>query len=555
MKKTALYLLLFILLMGLPIVASAQSYYFQIPQKTVDVYWNEDGTLSLNYIFVFKNDPSGHIIDYVDVGLPNSNFDESSIVADVDGVQLSDISRSGFQGEGSSGVAVGLGSYAIPAGKSGVVSVYIGQIRNVLHKDKQGDNYASAVFTPNYYVSSVIYGSSDTTVIFHLPPGVQPDEPRWHNAPSGFPLQPETGFDDAGRITYTWHNPNANGSDKYEFGASFPMKYVPASSIVTFDLGAWLSNINLEQFIPCGCISFFFLIIASSIVSDRRRRLEYVPPKIFIEGHGIKRGLTAVEAAILLEQPLDKVMTMILFSTIKKNAAIVISKDPLKLNVVDPLPSELHPYEVDFLNAFKESGIAQRRALQATIVNLVKGVTAKVKGFSRKETLDYYKSIIERAWKQVEDEDTPEVKSQLFDQVMEWTMLDKNYDERTQDVFRHQPVFIPVWWGRYDPAVGRMGTGRGIGLPSTPSVSGRTSLPTLPGADFAASIVTGVQTFSGKVIGNLTDFTSGVTNKTNPPPKTSSSGGGGGRSSGGGGGCACACACAGCACACAGGGR
>ncbi|MFN2199290.1 MAG: hypothetical protein ACK2UW_24445, partial [Anaerolineales bacterium] len=70
---------------------------------------------------------------------------------------------------------------------------------------------------------------------------------------------------------------------------------------------------------------------------------------------------------------------------------------------------------------------------------------------------------------------------------------------------------------------------------------------------FAASVVTSIQNFSGNVIGNLTDFTSSVTNKTNPVPKSSgswSSGGGGG-----GGGCACACACAGCACACAGGGR
>jgi len=30
------------------------------------------------------------------------------------------------------------------------------------------------------------------------------------------------------------------------------------------------------------------------------------PPKISIEGHGIKRGLTAVEAAILMEEPLDR---------------------------------------------------------------------------------------------------------------------------------------------------------------------------------------------------------------------------------------------------------
>jgi hypothetical protein len=63
-------------------------------------------------------------------------------------------------------------------------------------------------------------------------------------------------------------------------------------------------------------------------------------------------------------------------------------------------------------------------------------------------------------------------------------------------------------------------------------------------------VVTGTQNFAQRVLGNVNDFTSGVTNVTNPPPKTS-----GGSYRSGGGGCACACACAGCACACAGGGR
>ena len=58
------------------------------------------------------------------------------------------------------------------------------------------------------------------------------------------------------------------------------------------------------------------------------------------------------------------------------------------------------------------------------------------------------------------------------------------------------------------------------------------------------------------VVGDLTGFTGGVTNRTNPiPVSTPRSGSGGFRGGGGGHSCACACACAGCACACAGGGR
>jgi len=285
------------------------------------------------------------------------------------------------------------------------------------------------------------------------------------------------------------------------------------------------------------------------IINSRRRKLKYLPPKIAIEGHGIKRGLKAVEAAILTEQPLDKVMTMILFGVVKKGAAEVETRDPLKLKITDPLPEGLHEYEKQFLVAFRpEANTKQRRTdLQDMTIKLVKSVSQKMKGFSRKETVAYYRNIMERAWSQIAAADTPEVQSKLFDDAMEWTMLDKDYDERTRRTFTG-PVFVPIWWGRYDP-----GYGRSVGGSRPVSVGG--SAPSsrssgLPGSAFAASVVGGVQNFSQKVIGNVSDFTGRVTNKTNPVPKSSS-----GSHRSGGGGCACACACAGCACACAGGGR
>jgi hypothetical protein len=286
-------------------------------------------------------------------------------------------------------------------------------------------------------------------------------------------------------------------------------------------------------------------------IGNRRRKLQYLPPKISIEGHGIKRGLTAVEAALLLEQPLDKVMTMILFGLLKKNVADVIKRDPLDIQVNEPLPEKMHEYETDFIKAFKEpQGKERQRLLQDMMVRLVRSVSEKMKGFSRKETVEYYKSITQKAWSMVEAADTPEVKSQKFDEALEWTMLDKDYDDRTRRVFRG-PIFVPTWWGRYDPTFRPASTGTSIptaGQAASPS----RSTTALPGADFAAQMVTGVQTFSQKVVGNINTFTEKVTNSTNPPPKPSAgTRSGGGRS----GGCACACACAGCACACAGGGR
>ena len=189
--------------------------------------------------------------------------------------------------------------------------------------------------------------------------------------------------------------------------------------------------------------------------------------------------------------------------------------------------------------------------MQDVMVDLVKSVSGKMKGFSRKETIRYYEDIVNKAWAQVEAGETPEVANQKFDENMEWTMLDRDFNNRTQEVFRTRPIFVPVWWGRFDPTYSSPTSGGGGGRVSAPSGGGM-SMPTLPGATFAASVATSIQNFSSNVVGNLTEFTSGVTNKTNPIPKSTSSGGYHG---GGGGGCACACACAGCACACAGGGR
>ena len=184
--------------------------------------------------------------------------------------------------------------------------------------------------------------------------------------------------------------------------------------------------------------------------------MKYLPPKIRIEGHGIKRGLTAVEAAILMEQPMDKVLTMILFSVVKKGTATVLSKEPLKLEIPDIPTENLRPYETKFLEAFKETKTSDRRKkLQSLMVGLIKSVGKKMKGFSHKETVAYYEKIMERAWQQVETAETPEVKSQKFDDHMGWTMLDKDFDDRTQDVFRTGPVYVPMWWGRYDPVWSR----------------------------------------------------------------------------------------------------
>ena len=136
----------------------------------------------------------------------------------------------------------------------------------------------------------------------------------------------QSGYDDQGRVYYRWSSSEANSHTQYIFGASFPKDLVPEDALQKppSALASFFANDNLI----CVCFNvlifgFFGLIIFGSIRGQKKRKLKYLPPKIAIEGHGIKRGLTAVEAAVLLEQPVDKVITMILFSTIKKGAALL----------------------------------------------------------------------------------------------------------------------------------------------------------------------------------------------------------------------------------------
>ncbi len=301
-------------------------------------------------------------------------------------------------------------------------------------------------------------------------------------------------------MTYTWESSQADVVTAYMFGEAFPAKYVPASSIVhpsIFDqIGNFFASlgINGDTIFTClflgGCAVLFIGIPILSAISSRRRKLQYLPPKISIEGHGIKRGLTAVEVAILMEQPLDKVMTMTLFSVIKKNAATVITRDPLKIEVTKPAPDGLRQYETDFLAAFDGPEAQRQAGLSAMVVALVKSVSDGMKGFSRKETLAYYQDIMTKAWAEVEAARTPELKGQKFDDNMDWTMLDKDFDNRTRNVFTGVPVFVPIWWGRFDPvyrsSLGSMpaATVRPMSSGGGPSVS----MPHLPGSDFAARL-------------------------------------------------------------------
>jgi hypothetical protein len=261
-----------------------------------------------------------------------------------------DVSVSDYQGHGN-GFAVVLGAEAIQPGQTGTVQVTVERITSVLNRDSQDANYASFEFTPTWFGSDFVHGNTDLTVVFHLPPGIQADEPRFHlpdNLWTGSE-EPVTELGENGRIIYTWHDESANGYTPYVFGASFPLSSVPvyATQIAQPTTPPARPTVSTQEDgnDPSGWIiagTVFILIIGTALFlqfsESRDNRLGYLPPQVSIEGYGIKRGLTAVEAAILLEQPLEKILTMILFGIVKKGVAKITKRDPLQLDIMtDPL--------------------------------------------------------------------------------------------------------------------------------------------------------------------------------------------------------------------------
>src|SRR5512142_159101 len=140
--------------LALPASALAQEYSFRVDKEVVDVSWNSDGTESIEYTFTFTPQPGSHAIDFVDVGMPTSDFDMSTASADVNGTAV-DVSQGDYQGSGS-GFAVVLGSQAIQPGQSGAVHVYVGRVSRVLHVDSDNSDYASAVFIPTFFGSQYV---------------------------------------------------------------------------------------------------------------------------------------------------------------------------------------------------------------------------------------------------------------------------------------------------------------------------------------------------------------------------------------------------------------
>jgi hypothetical protein len=524
-------------------IAQAQDYRFSMDSNLVWVYIEEDASINIIYDITYTCDPGAHPIDIVDIGLPNDYYDLSSATATINDQPVTGIYKSEWL---DTGVEIHLGNNTIMPGQTGTVHLEINN-PHMVYQDKEDQDYASVRFYPHYYDSANVHGTTFLRLSIYFPPGVQPDETRYHD-------QQFTEADIVdGRPVMTWIVEQARPDQQYQFGVSFPKKYVKeVYTEPALDFGKMIGGLFtllFDTLLPltiCGGI-LAWVVIGGVIGSlrARSRRLDYMPPLLSVEGMGVKRGLTAVEAAVLLEAPLNKVLTMILFGLVKKGALKVVSDQPLRLKKAEAVPEGLHPYEDGFLSAIKADGSLSQGDLSGTMTKLIKDVNQKMKGFHAKDTIAYYRDIVARGWKQVEAAQTPEV----VDDNLEWMMVDDDFDQRMPQTFGDRPIPMPIWWW---PTIGTPST-TAASRPSPGKAAPSTVGPrTVPGAQLANTVVGRIQGLSNTIVTNVSAFTAGVTRVTHPAPVSTSSGRG---FSGGGGGCACACACAGCACACAGGGR
>ncbi len=543
--KKLLLSALVVLSLCLPV--AAQDYSFKVNDLKATLTVQPDSMVALHYAITFTPEAGSHPVDIVDIGMPNDRYDLGTATASISGMELSDIRNSEYV---KPGIEVHLGGGTIFPGRTATLEFSI-LFSQMVYPDSEDRRFASVQFKTTWYDSKYVSGHSERIEVqFNLPPGSKPGEVRFHGF-GGSGYKPSEMLLEGDHVVYRWLWFDQPATVPYAAGASFPRSLVasvytpPKRSILKALLTAFFAFFAfIFTLSPVWIIA---LIIFIAVRSSRKRMKQYLPPKVGIESGGIKRGLTAPEAALLQELPLPQVLLLVIFGLLKKEKLAIkeVTAKDFRFHAQEREGLELQEYESAFIAAIDEENRLNKTSLRKLFTDMISALQKKMAGFSRRETNAYYQSIMNKAWEQVKNCPRENLPEELA-QSLEWLALDPEYENKLEPYTR-DTVFLPgstdYWYRRF------------------PQRTSGTGGDTVPGKDFgrtvagsAASLVSSLQAFSGALLGDSAAFTSAVTKVTNPPPVqhySSSSG----HSSGGHSSCACACACAGCACACAGGGR
>ncbi len=519
-------------------VAVAQIEY-HLDHEWAKIWINQNGSIDLLYDIRISCEKER--IRWVDIGQPTSDF-RIGEARDQTGnlLQTEDVSQGDYYG-----MRVHLYT-PIDAGESTRFNVTT-NVARMIWEDLDNPGNVGMKFIPTLWQEASIV---DLRVLIVLPPGVATHEVRttaihWDNL-----------LTEDDRLAVYWERQNVQpnpAESSYTFGVSFPKEYVQSYETQPTGIVAFLQQHGLVLLLLGGSIA-----AVGAVVYVVRKR-PYLAPTLSIETLGIRRGLTAVEASYLLDLEPNKIVTEILYSLLKKRAIWAKSTAPaLKLKIMKTFQNKTGPpdaplryYEIDFLHTIKEEGTLDEEKLAHTIRFLRHTVEEKLRGYCRRDTIDYYRKIVAKAWEQVDQAGTPELASKAYNEQLLWLFLDPNYQSRTKTAFRDKafepsPFWLWYWYGyrhyhpkpTYEPNI------------ETPTKAAKP--PAIPGADFADNIASAVENTSNKIVTNLEKFANAIV----PTPAKSSTQPAHHRS-----GCvcacaacACACACVSCACACAGGG-
>jgi hypothetical protein len=587
----------------------AQNYRFYVPSLKMNVYIQPDASARIAYDITFRNALGAHVIDVVDVGMPHARYNFATMKAAINGAPLTDIRRSEYV---KPGVEVHLRGYSINPGAEGTFHFEF-TMPDMVFQDTTRADYASFRITPTWFGEQFVLGSTDIDIAVHMLPDIKPEELLYQNVP----FTSKAIFQD--RAVAIWQTKGPL-TGPYLVGISFPKRgmervvkmtkfglllkwfkenkdvrvvagiiFIAAFAFVFFRFsgrtGCSVFVVLLAALIYLFVISPTAHLIAFPVLgglfalnewSLSKRKKTYLPPFAEIEAGRIKRGLTAPEAAVLLELPLNKVLTLVLFGLLKKGVLKQVKDVPLTVNIHEtftPDPSNIeaaknpikfrrtvaqekgiviHDYEEAFIAALEANRFKPVPEIDfgAPMRILIEGVISRMKGFDPEITRSYYRSIIRKAMAQASAiGDIPE-KDKTIDRNLEWILINDNYPTVLSSPGYH---YRPGWgWSTSSPAPKP-------GIPSGPG--GKTTLGDVT-ASFAGwtentmnNVASAISPRSLQLssaqrgVVNLGGFDKVTGDVFQALAESASSGGGGG------GGCACACAGCACACACAGGGR
>jgi len=532
--------LLFALVVSVALVtfvqpAGAQQRQYHLEQEWTKIWINQNGSIDLFYNISMTLD-SGDAINWVEIGQPNGDFTIGEAI-DQGGHTLS-------TSDTSSGsdykVRVNLFS-PLTAGQTVRFSLMT-NVARMIHEDETNPGYVGMQFKPTWWQYASV---NDLRVLIILPPGVPSDSIRtmenWDNL-----------LTEESRLGVYWKRTSLAPNQQYAFGVAFPKEYIQ-SYVAAMPL--W------QRYVPWILgVGLIFGVIGAVVYVVRKR--PYLIPKISMETLGIRHGLTAVEASYLLDMAPTMIVTEMLYSLLQKRAVWVESTIPsLKLRIMEQFKDKsayaengpLRYYEIDFLDAIEPDGTLDEEKLASTVIFMRDTVEEKMRGYCRRDTIDYYKSVVAKAWEQVDQAGTAELASKAYDEQLLWLFLDPNYQDRTSTAFRDRafepnPLWFWYWYGytHYHP--------HPTYRPNVEAPAQSAKPPSIPGSDFANNVVDAVGKTSNNIVLNIEKFANAIVQAPPAAKASSEPAHHGATCVCACAACACACACVSCACACAGGG-